>query len=94
MYAERKGWMGTFQICPPGLPTGWPWEAHLVIWWLSGKRIRLPMQGTQEKLVQSLSWKDPLQEEMATHSSIHAWRIPWTEEPCGEPAHKVTKSWI
>ena len=31
--------------------------------------------------VQSLSWKDPLEEEMATHSSILAWRILWTEEP-------------
>ena len=31
--------------------------------------------------VQSLSWEDPLEEGMATHSSILAWRIPWTEEP-------------
>ena len=30
---------------------------------------------------QSLDWEDPLEEEMATHSSILAWRIPWTEEP-------------
>ena len=29
----------------------------------------------------SLGWEDPLEEEMATHSSILAWRIPWTEEP-------------
>ena len=35
------------------------------------------MQGTQ---VLSLSWKDPLNKGMATHSSILAWRIPWTEE--------------
>ena len=33
--------------------------------------------------VQSLDWEDPLEEEMATHSSICAWRIPWTEEPGG-----------
>ena len=33
--------------------------------------------------VQSLSWEDPLEEGMATHSSILAWRIPWTEEPGG-----------
>ena len=33
--------------------------------------------------VQILGWKDPLQEGMATHSSILAWRIPWTEEPGG-----------
>ena len=35
----------------------------------------------QETHVQSLSWKDPLEKEMATHSSILAWAIPWTEEP-------------
>ena len=31
--------------------------------------------------VQSLGWEDPLEKEMATHSSILAWKIPWTEEP-------------
>jgi len=40
----------------------------------------LAMQKTQ---VQSLSWEDPLEEGMATHSSILAWRIPWTEETGG-----------
>ena len=35
----------------------------------------------QETGVQSLDWEDPLEEGMATHSSILAWRIPWTEEP-------------
>ena len=34
-----------------------------------------------ETWVRSLGWKDPLEEGMATHSSILAWRIPWTEEP-------------
>ena len=33
--------------------------------------------------VQSLSWEDPLEKGMATHSSILAWRIPWTEDPGG-----------
>jgi len=37
----------------------------------------------QETQVQSLSWEDPLEKGMATHSSILAWRIPCTEEPCG-----------
>ena len=37
----------------------------------------------QKTLVQFLGWKDPLEEEMATHSSILAWRIQWTEEPGG-----------
>ena len=39
------------------------------------------MQETQETGVRSLGWEDPLEEEMATHSRILAWRIPWTEEP-------------
>ena len=43
-------------------------------------RICLPMQEMQ---VQSLGQEDPLEEEMATHSSIFAWEIPWTEEPGG-----------
>ena len=38
------------------------------------------MQETQETWVQSLGGEDPLEEEMATHSSILTWRIPWTEE--------------
>ena len=41
------------------------------------------MQEPQEMQVQSLGWEDPLEEGMATHSSILAWRIPWTEEPGG-----------
>ena len=35
----------------------------------------------QETQVGSLGWEDPLEKGMATHSSILAWRIPWTEEP-------------
>ena len=35
---------------------------------------------TQQMQVQSLGWEDPLEEEMATHASILAWKIPWTEE--------------
>ena len=37
----------------------------------------------QERWVQSLGREEPLEKEMATHSSILAWRIPWTEEPGG-----------
>ena len=46
--------------------------------------MNLPaMQATQETWVQSLGREDPLEDGMATHSSILAWRIPWTEEPGG-----------
>ena len=41
------------------------------------------IQETQETQVQSLGQQDPLEKRMATHSSILAWRIPWTEEPGG-----------
>ena len=41
------------------------------------------MQEAQEMWVRSLGREDPLEKEMATHSSILAWRIPWTEEPGG-----------
>ena len=42
---------------------------------------RLPVM--KETQVRSLGWEDPLEKEMATHSSILAWRIPWTEKPGG-----------
>ena len=38
-------------------------------------------QETQEMRIRSLCWEDPLEKEMVTHSSILAWKIPWTEEP-------------
>ena len=47
----------------------------------------------QETWIRSLGWEDPLKKEMATHSSIHAWRIPWTEEP-GGLVYRVAKSQI
>ena len=58
--------------------------AGLVVGWASlvAQRIkRLPAM--QEMQVRSLGWEDPLEKEMATHSSILGWRIPWTEEPGG-----------
>ena len=51
---------------------------------------RLPE--TQEILVQSLGQEDPLEKEVAAHSTILAWKIPWTEEPGGLLRVGVTKS--
>ena len=49
-------------------------------WVLVAQRLkRFPAR--QETRVQSLDREDPLEKEMATHSSILAWKIPWTEEP-------------
>ena len=59
---------------------------YTYFWGLSdGSAVKnLPaMQETQETRVWSLGWEDPLEEGMATHSSIFAWKIPWTEEPGG-----------
>ena len=46
-------------------------------------RSLLAVQEPKEVQVRSLGCEDPLEEEMATHSGIPAWRIPWTEEPDG-----------
>ena len=49
------------------------------------QRVKNPlaMKETQESQVPSLVQEDPLEKEMATHSSVLAWEIPWTEEPGG-----------
>ena len=60
---------------------------------------QLVMRETQ---IRSLGWEDPLEKGMATHSSIPAWRIPWTEEPGGLQSmglHRIghdrmTNKWI
>ena len=49
-----------------------------ILWRFSGEDSALSLPRTW---VQSLGWEYPQQEDMATHSSILAWRIPWTEEP-------------
>ena len=46
----------------------------------------------QETEIQSLSQEDPLEKEMATHSSILAWRISWTEEPGGSTGSKKSQT--
>ena len=54
------------------------------------------MQETQEMLVQTLHQEDPLEKEMATHSSTSAWEIPWTEEPGGlqsKGSQRVRHNW-
>ena len=54
------------------------------------------MQETEEMQIQSLDQEDPLEEGMATHSSILAWRIPWTEEPGklqSTGSHRVGYGW-
>ena len=52
------------------------------------------LQETEETWVPSLGWEDPLEKGMATHSSIPAWRIPWTEKPGGATVHEIANSQI
>ena len=61
----------------PGEGTGYP----LQYFWASlmAQTVKIPPE-ILETWVQSLGWEDPLDKGMATHSSILAWRIPWTEE--------------
>ena len=52
-------------------------------WIIQIAQLRKNLPAMQETQVQFLGWEDPLEKEMATHSSILAWRISWTEEPGG-----------
>ena len=54
-----------------------PWASQMVL----VVKNQMPMQETSETRFPSLGQEDPLEEEMTTHSSILAWRIPWAEEP-------------
>ena len=58
-----------------------------------GSAVKNP-PATQETQVQSLGREDPLEREMATHSSILAWRIPWTEEPGGLQSMAKAQTWL
>ena len=49
------------------------------------------MQEPQEIWVQTLDWEDPLEEEMATHSGIQAWKIPWDREAWQATVHRGHK---
>ena len=50
------------------------------------------LSAVQETWVQSLGWENPLEKEKAIHSSILAWRIPWTEEPGGRQSRGCKES--
>ena len=60
------------------------WNRELMrTWGFPGVLVVKNLPAMQETWVQSLSQEDPLEKEMATHSSILAWEVPWTEEPGG-----------
>ena len=64
----------------------------LTSWGFPGGSVVKNLPATQETQVQSLGQEDPLEKGMATHSSILAWRLPWTEEPGGLQTMGVVKS--
>ena len=53
------------------------------MWGFPGGSVVKNLPAKQKTQFQSLGWEEPLEEEMATHSRILVWRIPWTEEPGG-----------
>ena len=55
-------------------------------------RIRPPLQEPQETRASSQGQEDPLERDVAAHSRVLAWRIPWTEEPGGLQSMGITKS--
>ena len=63
----------------------------MVFWGASDKNL-LPMQETQKMWVRSQDREDPLEKEMATHSSILVWEIPQTEEPGGLQSMELQKA--
>ena len=76
------------------------WESGVDVYTLpciklgfSGGLVGKILSAIQETWVQSQGWDDLLEEEMATHSSILAWKIPWTEELGRLQTNGVTKSW-
>ena len=89
---SKKGWKSDGQRWRE-----WPWREALTFQSSSSWEGRVPscrycltslvaqmgkrLSTMQETQVQSLGWEDPLEKEMAIHSSTIAWRIPWTEEP-------------
>ena len=69
-----------------GYPRQYSWAS------LVSQTVKNPL-AMQETWIRSLDWEDPLEKGMATHSSILAWRTPWTGEPGGlHTVHGVTKS--
>ena len=60
---------------PPRFSIHGIFQARVLEW------IAIAFSAMQETPVQFLGLEDPLEKEMATHSNIHAWKIPWTEEP-------------
>ena len=62
------------------------------VWGFPGGSVVSNLPVVQETWVQPVDWEELLEEEMATHFSIRAWEIPWTEEPGGLQSMESLKS--
>ena len=98
------------QPSPKVLPwvPGWVWHPYMLLpsshrynallsWAPQVAQMVKNTPAMQETRVWSLGWEDPLEKGMATHSSILAWRIPWTEETGGLHSpwwHRVRHNWV
>ena len=71
------------QVPPPSYPPGTEKTVLVLMGASSGTQTVKNPPAMQESWVRSMDQEDPLEKGMATHSSIRAWRIPWTEEPGG-----------
>ena len=90
---DREAWRAAVH----GVAKSWTQLSNCTeLSFVSGSAVKNPpaVQETQEKWVPSLGLEDPLEEEMPTHSSILAWRNPWTVEPGGLQSMGSQKSWM
>ena len=97
--AEPSGWWGGAYhplLCNTGLE--WGSLGLRFLFWATGASLVAQMvknpSAMWETWVRSLRREDPLEEGMATHSSILAWRTPWTEEPGRLESMRVGHSWV
>ena len=82
---------GGLGCCGHEVTKSWTWLSDWTELILVAQMVK-NLPAMLDTFVQSLGQEDPLEKEIATHSSVLAWRTPWTEEP-GEVGHGVTKSW-
>ena len=89
----------TRNVSPSSAPTdsGLYFTAGSPLWWgfpggtVIKKKKKICLPANAEIQLWSLGWEDPLEQEMASHSSILAWRIPWTEKPGGLQSMKLQR---
>ena len=76
---DREAWFAAIH----GVTKSWTWQSnfHFHLGTSLVAQMVKPLSTMRETRVQSLGWKDPLEKEMAIHSSTTAWKIPCTEEP-------------